>query len=90
MKYEEAMSIIDANKQKGYMISFEKLDGHILVSDHFPDPHEGEELIKTEEKAWELAKKFANATDNSYVNIYVTDESFSPVAGYDKKILKRR
>jgi hypothetical protein len=86
MKLQEALDIIN---KKGFMVSFEKRDGSILRSDHFPDKHAGEKLISTEEEAWELANKFANATDETYVNIYVIDSTFSPVKNYIKYILRR-
>ena len=87
MKLSEAMKIID-RKEKGFIVGFEVLKGSILRSDNFPDKHAGEELIKTEEEAWELARRFANATDDRTVNIYVKDHTHSPVSGYDKKKLK--
>ena len=90
MKMSEALAIIVAGqKEKGFMVSFEKRERGILASNHFPDKHAGEELIETEEKAWELAEQFAKATDDTYVNIYVIDANFSPVKGYDKKAFKR-
>lgn len=90
MKRKEAMEMINPeNKEAGFMVSFEVRERSILRSDHFPDKHAGEELIETEEEAWELARKFANATDDKYVNIYVTDHTFSPVRGYDSKTIRR-
>jgi len=88
MKYSEALEIIE-NNETGFMVSFEVVDGRVLSSDYFPDKHAGEKLIPTEEEAWELARKFANATDNSYVNIYVVDHKFSPVYGYSERKLKK-
>lgn len=88
MKLKEAMSIID-EKEKGFMVSFEVREGSILKSDYFPDKHSGEDLITTEDEAWELARRFADATDKNYVNIYVIDKNFSPVKGYHQKKLKR-
>ena len=87
MKYEKAMAIINTKRQpKGYMVSFEKVNGGILASDHFPDKHAGEPLIKTESEAWTLAQKFANATEpEEYVNIYVIDDNFNPVNKYFEK-----
>lgn len=79
-----------ANNKKGFMVSFEKSNGSILASDHFPDKHAGEALIKTEKEAWKLAKRFADSTDkDTYVNIYVTDHTFSPVKNYDKFIIRK-
>lgn len=89
MKFEEAMKIID-NKSKGYMVSFERVEGSVLASDHFPDKHGGETLIETEAEAWRWASKFALATYGKCVNIYVTDDTFSPVKGYCEKKIKNR
>ncbi len=82
MKLKNVMEIID---QK---VSFEKRESGLLKSDHFPDMHAGENLLKTKEEAWELAERFAKATGEDYVNIYVVDQTFSPVNGYAKKKLK--
>lgn len=96
MKTKEAMRIINSKKkeppkpkpQKGFMVSFEVQEGNFLRSDHFPDKHAGEKLIPTEAKAWDLAEKLANATDDNIINIYVTDANFSPIPGYDKREFK--
>ncbi len=88
MKIEEALKIIE-DHESGFMISFELREGRLLKSDYFPDKHAGELLIKTEEEAWELAERFADATDESYVNIYVIDHTFSPVTRYSEKVLKK-
>lgn len=86
MKLQEALNII--NKPKiGFMVSFEVKERGVLRSDHFPDFHGGEELIQSETEAWELAKKFSEATDNT-CNIYVIDHTFSPVKNYSTKKLK--
>jgi hypothetical protein len=87
MKLSEAMSIIE-KKESGYMIHFEKRIRNTLSADYFPDKHENENLIKSEYEAWKLAKRFANATDETYVNIYVIDNNFRPVSGYEKRKLK--
>jgi len=89
MKLDEAMKMIET-KEQGFMVNFEVRGGSILRSDHFPDKHDGEDLIETEELAWELAERFARATDSAkYVNIYVVDHKHCPVAGYDDKKLNR-
>jgi len=80
MKFDEAMKIID--NHVGYMVCFEKRIRGCLATDYFPDKHEGEELIESEEYAWELAEKFARRTKGSCVNIYVVDENFYPVKNY--------
>ncbi len=78
MKYKEALKIID-KLSKGYMVSFDVVGGGVLKSDYFPDKHAGEELIKTKQEAWDLAGKFAKATTNEIVNVYVVNENFIPV-----------
>ena len=87
MLLKEAMKLIELN-EKGFMVSFEVMEGSVLRSDHFPDTDAGEKLIETEVEAWDLAERFAKATDDKTVNIYVIDQTFSPVRGYDKKKLK--
>lgn len=87
MKLKEALKIINT-KEKGYMVSFEVQEGSVLRSDHFPDLHAKEPLIPTEAEAWELAERFANATGDDVVNVYVIDNTFSPVPGYSSKKLK--
>lgn len=84
MKVKETMDMIEA--KEGFRIHFEVREGSILRSDFFPDREE--ELIKTEDEAWKLARRFACAVDfNTYVNIYVINKTFSPVVGYrDKKL----
>lgn len=92
MKMKEAMDIINNNippKDKGFMVSYEYRTRNLLVGDHFPDTHGGEKLIKSEEEAWKLAEKFAKATGNEYINIYVIDQNFHPVKDYHKRTFKK-
>lgn len=90
MKFQEAIEIINGKENQGYMVSFEKKEGGMLRSDYFPDKHAGEVLIKTEEEAWELAKRFASKTKGKCVNIYVIGSNFVPVIGYEmKRIINR-
>jgi len=90
MKIQEAMDIIE-KKESGFMIHFERRKGSILSSDYFPDKHLGEELISTENEAWELADRFARATKpEEIINIYVIDQNFNPVNNYDSKSIRRR
>lgn len=77
MKYQEALDII--NRKKGYMVLFDVKEGIMLRSDYFPEKHAGESLIETVEEACDLAEKFAKATDGKVVNIYVVDNTFSPI-----------
>jgi len=94
MKLEAALNIIDTHTKLNpeFCVSFEVAKGSVRVSDHFPDVRDGESGFKSEEEAWEMAKKFYKSTDPSvYVNIYVIygngKNRFSPVAGYDKKTI---
>lgn len=87
MRLKDAMKIIET-KEYGFRIHFEVREGSILRSDYFPEIDE--EIIDSEEEAWELATRFAKATDSSiYVNIYVVDHTHHPVAGYNDKKLNR-
>ena len=84
MKLHDAIKLIESSEQqpKGFMVSCERLDPPFLRSDHFPDKAAGEPLFSTEEIAWDLAKRFAAATEGTYYNIYVVDHHFFPVKGY--------
>lgn len=90
MKMAEAQAIIDSRPNEGYMVDFEHVEGKILRSDHFPDKHAGEKLIPTKQEAWILARQFADKTWDKCVNIYVTDETFSPVRDYKSREIKNR
>lgn len=99
MKIKQALAIIKASekppvtdatkKTEGFIVHFEKKDRSILRTDYFPDKQAVEKLIKTEALAWWYAKRFAAATDDTVVNIYVVDHNFSPVEGYNEKTLRR-
>lgn len=78
MKSQDALDIIHG-KPKGYMVSFEWIEG--IRSDHFPDKHAGEALIPTEREAWSLAERFARATKGKTCNFLVVDDSYQPVKG---------
>jgi hypothetical protein len=87
---KEDVKMTDGNKEpKGFMVDFEHRTNGILTSGNFPDKHAGEPLIETEEKAWELARKFAEILPQNYVNIYVIKEDFSPVEGYEEKKIRK-
>ena len=90
MKFKEAIDIINGEHKNGYMVSFEVKSGPILCSDHFPDKHAGEELIKTEADAWVLARQFAEKTKGKCIHIYVIGSDFRPVPGYRDKIIENR
>lgn len=91
MKMLEALSIIDGkDDNKGFMVAFDRAGDGFLRSDYFPDLHAGEELIKTESEAWELASKFAAKTYAKCVNIYVVNSKFKPVASWKEKQIVNR
>lgn len=74
----------------GFMIHFEHAGDGFLRSDHFPDKHGEEPLIKTEIKAWRLANSFAVNTKGRCINIYVIDQDFNPVKDYENKKIENR
>ncbi len=74
----ERITRIKSNK-KGYMVNFEVLHSSMLYSNHFPEKHEGEALIADLDTAWECARLFAKMTQGTVYNVYVVDNSFSPV-----------
>lgn len=89
MKLKDAKRIIfEGMKPRGYRVHFERVEGRILASDYFPE--RGEPLIEHEEEAWTLAMQFAAATVGNKVNIYVVDERWSPVPGYEKRKINNR
>ncbi len=94
MKMQQALEVMNsipaATCEKGYMVSFEHVDGGMLQSDHFPDKHAGETLIETEEEAWAMAKKFASTTVGKCVNVYVVGANFVPVRGYALRKIENR
>lgn len=87
---QEALDIINNEKESGYMVHFEHAESIFLRSDCFPDKNAGEKLIATEEEAWHLARKFAAKTFGKCVNIYVVDANFRPVQFYKDKIIVNR
>jgi len=88
MKLSVAMELIRI-AESGYRIHFEIIEGGVIHSDFFPD--RDEPLIKDLDTAWDIARRFAKAVDlNRYVNIYVVDEKYTPVGGYEKKTINKR
>lgn len=73
-------------KKLGFRVNFSIKDGHILKGDHFPE--RDEPMIKTEQQAWKLATEFAHAHPNA-VDIYVVNQDWLPVQGYNQKILNK-
>ena len=73
---------------EGYMISFEKLYGGFLGSNHFPDKHAGEALIANREQAEEIARRFAHVTGDLTCNVYIINHKFSPM--FENRIVHKR
>jgi hypothetical protein len=91
MKHQEALDIINnSGKSKGFMISFDRIRGIMIEGHHFPDKHAGEELIETEGEAWELARKFADATFRECINIRVIDHKFRPLKTGFCEVIRNR
>lgn len=92
MKLATALQIIDQIHPtvlpKGFRVSFEHREGHMLASDFFPDRDEAP--IETEKEAWQLAAWFAEKAPVNFVNIYVVNaKTFLPVDGYRERMLRR-
>jgi len=90
MQYSEALEIIKDSQPTGFMVQFARVQIGVLYPDHFPEKHKGEELIKTEEEAWKIARKFAAVSWGKYINIHVVDSNFHPVNDYQTKMIKNR
>jgi len=92
MKIRDAMNVINEPTfaQAGFMVHFERVEGHMLCGDGFPDKHGGEPLIANESDAWDLAAKFAAKTVGRCVNIYVVRADFVPVDGYRERMIENR
>lgn len=98
MKLSEVLDVIKnyeiktnklARQLGGYLVSFAKIDGETISRDYFPDFKFREESFKTEKEAWHLAEEFANATDETVVNVYVVYAyDLKPVKDYQEKIFK--
>jgi hypothetical protein len=89
MRLLDALSTICGTmRPSGYRVHFERVEGRILASDYFPG--EGEATLKEEETAWALARAFAERTKGVCVNIYVVDDRFVPVPGYQQKMIENR
>lgn len=90
MRLVEALAIIKGRPNLGFMVHCMKrhTSGSILATEYFPDKDAGEELIQTEDEAWDLAEQFAEKTKGEYIDIYVVNSSFTRVD--DKKIINNR
>jgi glycosylphosphatidylinositol transamidase (GPIT) subunit GPI8 len=94
MKMSEAKEIIDGEHQsiekyEGFMVCFDRRENGFLFGEFFPERTAGDELIKSEEEAWSLARDFARKASWA-VNIYVMDHHYQPVDGYKEKMIKNR
>ncbi len=67
------------SNKRGYMVSFQRIEGRMLVGDYFPNKHAGENLISTREQAWEYCQAFAKATVGLTCDLYVIGSNFSPL-----------
>lgn len=89
MTAKEAESIIlGTNKKEGFRVAFEEVKGSRLLAGYFPEHNEPP--LKTEERAWELAKDFAKKTRGRFINIYVVDTYYCPVPDYRKNLIENR
>lgn len=91
MKIKEAEAIIKkANTPRGFRVTFERRERErgVLIGDYFPAGDEPP--FDTEEEAWEMARKFAEATTvNEFVNIFVMDSRFNCVNGWRERMLRK-
>jgi hypothetical protein len=88
MKFEDALRIIKEN-EGGFRVHFEVREGSILSTDYFPA--KDEPMIKDLSLASDFAKRFAMAVNPAkYVNIYIVDETYSPVPGYEDHIINKQ
>ena len=92
MKMQAAIQIMESTtKPAGFMVAFERAGDGFLRSDHFPDVHQGEPPIETEEEAWAMAAQFAAKTHKKCVNVYVIRrEDFVPVPSYKERMIENR
>lgn len=89
MRRAAVLDIIQRGIQPaGYRVSFDRVDGKFLVGGWFPE--RDEPLIETEALAWAWAIQFAAKTFGRYVNIYVIDDNWVPVPGYEARLIENR
>lgn len=81
MLLRDAFLIIGEQKPRGYRVKFHHLacEGGIKTEDFFPE--EKEQMIATEEQAWELARQFAAKTVGKCVDVHVVTNTWMPVKG---------
>jgi len=91
MDLKEAMQKIGAGwiqRPKGFRVRFERKEGDQWIPDVFPSV--GEAFLTSDVMAWELARRFAEATRNKVIgkadgdisSITVVDDKGSPVRFY--------
>jgi len=92
MKLTEAMKIIDdrwIRRYKGFRVRFQKRQGEAWATEEFPDPTS--KPLTSEVSAWELARRFAEATanhnpdqnpNNRMINIHVVDDQGNAIPFY--------
>jgi hypothetical protein len=97
MDLKEAMQMIGKGwiqRPKGFRVRFERRQGEQWVSDSFPS--EGETLLTSDVMAWELARRFAEATrkgatseaEGAITSITVVDDKGSPVTFYGTNAIR--
>ncbi|MBL4623361.1 MAG: hypothetical protein JKY89_13280 [Immundisolibacteraceae bacterium] len=87
MKMKDALAIIERT-DGGFRVHFEEAKDGMLRAGYFPERDEA--LIRGENDAWILARKFAGKTRCRFVNIYVVDSESRPVSGYKDKMIVNR
>jgi hypothetical protein len=89
MKMKDAMKIISHNREAcGFCVSFQHIETFGYRGDYFPEVKDGEESIKDEGLAWQLAREFAKKAKN-VCEIYVAyADDFKPVENYRELKLK--
>jgi hypothetical protein len=97
MELKKAMQMIGAGwiqRPRGFRVRFERRQGEQLVSDFFPS--ETETLLSSDVMAWELARRFAEATgkgatgeaEGAITSITVVDDKGSPVRFYGTNTIR--
>lgn len=96
MDLKEAVQVIGSGwvqKPKGFRVRFERCLGDQWVSDTFPS--EKEPLLTSDVMAWELARRFAEASEKAgssaggeFFSITVVDQDGAPVKFYGTNALR--
>jgi hypothetical protein len=80
---ERLIADYEAHLSQAYLIHFSRRAAGGFVGDYVP----ADMPFSTESEAWTFARKFAQATKETYFNIYVVDHHYKPVVGYREKML---